>query len=197
VVRRDPFAMLPFCGYHFGDYFHHWLEFGRKVAHPPRIFGVNWFRVDENGKFLWPGFGENMRVLKWIIERCEGRAQAVETPLGLAPRYQDLDLAGLDGMIPERFENLRVLPRDIPRDSLVQVMRTISMSLGVRCTYCHVGDENAVNFAGFDFDSDDKRPKEVARFMMRMVRDLNGRTLAELPDRRDPPVVVGCFTCSR
>jgi hypothetical protein len=105
--------------------------------------------------------------------------------------------SSLQAQIPERFENLRVLPRDIPRDSLLQVMRTLSMSLGVRCTYCHVGEEGAQNFAGFRFDSDDRAPKRVARIMMRMVRDLNTRALAEIPDRRDPPVVVGCFTCHR
>lgn len=99
--------------------------------------------------------------------------------------------------IPERFENLQVLPEDISRDSLMQVMRTFSMSLGVRCVHCHVGREGTQNFAGYDFDSDDRAPKRTARFMMRMVRDLNTRVLAELPDRSDPPVRVTCITCHR
>src|SRR6266404_5903573 len=96
-VRRDPMAMLPFCGYNMGDYFGHWLKIGATPgAKLPKIFFVNWFRKDEKGGFLWPGYGENSRVLKWVFERCNGTATAVDTPIGRLPRAEDLDIEGLD-----------------------------------------------------------------------------------------------------
>lgn len=116
-VRRDPMAMLPFCGYHMGDYFAHWLAVGRKLKHPPRIFHVNWFRKDSNGKFLWPGFGDNMRVLQWIVDRCHGHAEGEETALGWMPPLESIDLAGLDGYTQARLaEAQRIDPVEWHRE---------------------------------------------------------------------------------
>ena len=108
-VRRDPFAMLPFCGYHMGDYWQHWFDMGDKLGDKaPKIFYVNWFRKTEDGKWLWPGYGENSRVLKWMCERVEGVAGGVETPIGIMPGISDLDCSGLDVSEEDMTELLHV-----------------------------------------------------------------------------------------
>ncbi|SHF30410.1 phosphoenolpyruvate carboxykinase (GTP) [Caldanaerobius fijiensis DSM 17918] len=112
VVRRDPMAMLPFCGYNMADYFAYWLEMGKRIPNPPKIFNVNWFRTDDEGNFLWPGFGENMRVLKWIIDRCNGNGEAVETPIGYVPAKGAIDTTGLD-ISDEVMEELLSVDKDV------------------------------------------------------------------------------------
>ncbi len=110
-MRRDPMAMLPFCAYNMADYWNHWMDIGRRLPNPPRIFRVNWFRKDANGKFMWPGFGENIRVVKWIIDRVQGRGYGVESPLGYMPRYQDIHWEGLE-FDPDTFYSLMSVDRE-------------------------------------------------------------------------------------
>ena len=112
IVRRDPMAMIPFCGYHMADYFGHWLKLGRSVAHRPHVFAVNWFRTDANGRFIWPGFGENMRVLKWIVERCQGKAHAQETAIGWVPDFDDIEWKGLEKFTREQFASVTSIKHD-------------------------------------------------------------------------------------
>ena len=130
VVRRDPMAMLPFCGYHMGDYWQHWLDMGEKAAHPPKIFHVNWFRTDENGRFIWPGFGDNMRVLMWILDRCAGKANAVETPLGYEPKPEDINIEGLS-ITTDTVRDLLSVDRDLWKEEVA----------GIRRFYARFGDK--------------------------------------------------------
>ncbi len=132
VVRRDPMAMLPFCGYHMGDYWAHWLEMGEKLGDKaPKIFNVNWFRTDDEGHFIWPGFGDNMRVLDWIIQRCEDAADAVETPIGYEPKAEDINVEGLDDIDVNTIEGLLDVDVDLWKEE----------AKGIREFYGKFGDK--------------------------------------------------------
>jgi phosphoenolpyruvate carboxykinase (GTP) len=117
VVRRDPMAMLPFCGYNMADYFAYWLEMGKRIPNPPKIFNVNWFRTDSEGNFIWPGFGENLRALLWIIDRCKGQGKAVETPIGYVPEENAIDVEGLD-ISPDVMKELLTIDKDVWADEV-------------------------------------------------------------------------------
>jgi phosphoenolpyruvate carboxykinase (GTP) len=130
VVRRDPMAMRPFCGYNFGDYWAHWLDVGAKLKHAPRIFHVNWFRQNAAGKFLWPGFGDNLRVVAWMLDRCEGRVGALETPIGYMPRPGDIHTDGLD-LDPTAIAQLSEVPADAWRQEIAE-FRTYLQGYGTR-----------------------------------------------------------------
>jgi phosphoenolpyruvate carboxykinase (GTP) len=131
MLRRDPMAMYPFCGYHMADYFRHWLDIGKRLASPPRLFFVNWFRTDdETGEYLWPGFAENVRVLKWILDRTQDRVGAVKTPIGLMPDLSDLDTTGLD-IPPERLEQLFAIHREAWHGELAEIAQLYEL-LGPR-----------------------------------------------------------------
>lgn len=121
VVRRDPMAMLPFCGYNMGDYFAHWLDMGKKIPNPPKIFNVNWFRTDENGRFIWPGYGDNMRVLMWILDRCDNKIDADITPIGFVPKAEDINIDGLDGITVETVKKLLTVDKELWAEDVANI----------------------------------------------------------------------------
>ncbi|MEG0824783.1 MAG: phosphoenolpyruvate carboxykinase (GTP) [Oscillospiraceae bacterium] len=147
VVRRDPMAMLPFCGYHMGDYWQHWLDMGKKMTHQPAIFNVNWFRTDDNGDFIWPGFGDNLRVLEWMMKRCFHETDGVESPIGTLPYYDDIDLYD-SGVTEETLKELLTVDPALWREE----------TRGIREFYAKFGD---------------RLPHELAEELDRLERKLN------------------------
>ncbi|MEG0598242.1 MAG: phosphoenolpyruvate carboxykinase domain-containing protein, partial [Oscillospiraceae bacterium] len=147
VVRRDPMAMLPFCGYHMGDYWQHWLDMGKKMTHQPAIFNVNWFRTDDNGDFIWPGFGDNLRVLEWMMKRCFHETDGVESPIGTLPYYDDIDLYD-SGVTEETLKDLLTVDPALWREE----------TRGIREFYAKFGD---------------RLPHELAEELDRLERKLN------------------------
>ena len=146
VVRYDPMAMLPFCGYHMGDYFQHWIDMGAKMTNPPKIFNVNWFRRDDEGKFIWPGFGENMRALLWALDRCEGKAGATETPLGYVPSKEDLDLEGID-LSDQQLSEILTVDKETWKEELKGIKEWYAK-------FDHMPDELIASLAKLELDLD-------------------------------------------
>lgn len=146
VVRYDPMAMLPFCGYHMGDYFQHWIDMGEKMTNPPKIFNVNWFRRDDEGKFIWPGFGENMRALLWALDRCEGKAGATETPLGYVPSKEDLDLEGID-LSDQQLSEILTVDKETWKEELKGIKEWYAK-------FDHMPDELIASLAKLELDLD-------------------------------------------
>ena len=131
VVRHDPMAMRPFCGYHMGEYFQHWLDMGKKLGDKaPKIFNVNWFRLDDEGNFIWPGFGDNMRVLLWILDRCEGKVDAKETPIGYVPNVEDIDIEGLDDVTTDTISELLNVDKKVWSDEAADIEQFYDSTFG-------------------------------------------------------------------
>ena len=121
VVRRDPMAMLPFCGYNMAEYFAHWIDMGKKIPHAPKIFNVNWFRTDDEGNFIWPGYGDNMRVLTWILDRCEDKVDAVDSPIGYLPKPEDINVEGLEDVTTETVRDLLSVDKDLWKEEVAGI----------------------------------------------------------------------------
>ena len=131
VVRHDPMAMRPFCGYHMGEYFQHWLDMGKNLGDKaPKIFNVNWFRLDDEGNFMWPGFGDNMRVLLWILDRCEGKVDAKETPIGYVPNVEDIDIEGLDDVTTDTLSELLNVDKKVWSDEAADIEQFYDSTFG-------------------------------------------------------------------